>query len=146
MFISLETTPKSPLAVVSGSHRIGVQPSVWVTEGKRGLLDGGDLSNDELVLSAARKVLPEAELVRPDMASGDAMIGAGRLWHGVRNDSDVPRLGLIFFLARPSTRFRIVTIADAVPEYHPRSVACAMLCGEPVGARNEIVPPPVGAR
>jgi hypothetical protein len=133
------------VSMIARSHRIGEQPSAFVTEGRRGDLGGGRLSEEAAVLEAARGRIPGAELVKPAMGPGDFVITDGRMWHGVRNDSREPRVGMVFFFARPSTRFRIVVSGDATPEYYPRDVACTMLEGDSAGAANAIVPPPAGA-
>lgn len=82
VWIGLENTGRdSSLNVVSGSHRVGnsLQELLY-----RSGLTRAD-ADDSRVLSWAQSVVPEAEIVVPDMADGDAIVFDGRLWHGSRN-------------------------------------------------------------
>lgn len=132
------------VTVISRSHALRVQPSAFLTDGVRGRLDGGRLSESDAVLQAARSQDARAELVQPDLGVGDFMIGDGHLWHGVFNRSDAPRYGMVMFFAPPATRFRIVVAGDEEPEFFPREVNCSVLCGSGDGAANHLVDPPAG--
>lgn len=81
-WIGLENTSvDSSLNVIRGSHRIGAP--LQKVAGEHAI--ARDQRTAESSLKLARELLPQADLVRPDMRDGQAVFLDGRLWHGSLN-------------------------------------------------------------
>jgi len=84
VWIGLEnTTPKSSLVVIPGSHRFGA--TVQEVRGRHGV--GRDQATAENVLGWSREHEPRSELVPTSVHDGEAIFFDGKLWHGTHNVS-----------------------------------------------------------
>lgn len=82
VWIGVENTSReSALNVITGSHRVGSTIQELLYREKLSRAD----ATEERLLGWARAVVPEAEMIMPDMADGDAVVFDGRLWHGTTN-------------------------------------------------------------
>ncbi len=136
------TTRDSALAVISRSHRLGrtVQEAQQTAGLRRGEV------TPDLLLEIARADQPEAMLVQPDMADGDALLFDGRLWHGSHNTRRRgARLALLLQFAAADDPIRIPDLSQLNWPFRFRSAPrppAILVAGTDATARNRLVSPP----
>ena len=82
VWVGIENTSReSALQMVARSHRFGSSVQQMLHE--RGLRRGE--ASDETIAAWAREFDPQAALIQPEMANGDAIVYDGRLWHATNN-------------------------------------------------------------
>lgn len=105
VWIGLENTKReSSLQLIAGSHLCS--KSLQEIASAKGRLRGE--VGEEDVVAWAREVVPEAELVHPDICNGQAIIFDGRLWHSSENrNRKGTRRALLLQYAQPDRRVRM---------------------------------------
>lgn len=85
------TQRDSGLKLISRSHQFGkpIQQEVHERGSRRGE------ATDDMVAEWARALDPQAALVQPDIADGQAIVFDGRLWHASHNVSSEVRVALL---------------------------------------------------
>ena len=82
LWIGLKNTSvESGLQLIAGSHSSG--KVIQQVQAEKGFRRG--VAPTETVLEWAKQLNPDAHLVRPALANGEAVLFDGRLWHGSRN-------------------------------------------------------------
>jgi ectoine hydroxylase-related dioxygenase (phytanoyl-CoA dioxygenase family) len=117
------TSVDSALTVISRSHSFGhpVQEEAHI----RGFSRGQATDADVLAWAKARD--SQAELVKPELRNGDALVFDGRLWHGSRNGQKTgTRTAVLIQYARAD---------KAVRMFDPQRL------GWPIQVRQEPLPP-----
>jgi mannose-6-phosphate isomerase-like protein (cupin superfamily) len=135
------TSANSSLNVISGSHRYGM--TVQQAAHERSL--PRELRSADATLGLARMHDPHAELVRPDMGDGEAIVFDGRLWHGTLNTRPQGcRRALLLQYAAASSPIRIPNYAklDWPIAASPVKAPVISVHGKPRRWINRIVDPP----
>lgn len=105
VWIGLENTRRNGgLEFIAGSHVFGrpIQQVLAERGCRRGEVGA------ETALEWAREANPGAELVKPELSDGDAVLFDGRLWHGSRNDRDTgTRAALLLQFASADSPIRM---------------------------------------
>ncbi|MCW5717119.1 MAG: cupin domain-containing protein [Bauldia sp.] len=139
VWIGLENTSReSALNMISGSHRVG--------RSIQELLHGEGLSradaSEERLLAWARTVVPEAGMIVPEMADGDAVVFDGRLWHGTRNRRRTgTRKALLLQYAASGVPVHTPKTFDWPVAFREEQPPVVVVSGQPHPA-NLVVPPP----
>jgi quercetin dioxygenase-like cupin family protein len=82
-WIGIENTRRnSGLEFVAGSHAVGT--TIQQVQAERGCRRGE--ASTDTVLGWAREESPRAELIKPELQDGEAVLFDGHIWHGSRND------------------------------------------------------------
>jgi mannose-6-phosphate isomerase-like protein (cupin superfamily) len=138
VWIGLEnTSPKSALQYISGSHLIG-KPLQQVAH------ERGVARSDRTVqraLSWAKEVRPDAVLVETDVRDGDAVLFDGRIWHGSLNIDDKPRHALLFQYAAANEKIRMPEKVDWPFEFKGEPPPAITILGRAKGYGNLVEPP-----
>lgn len=135
------TTKKSALSVVPGSHAYGA--SAQEAAHRAGVRR--DERDDETVLRMARGYDPDAEIVPLDMTDGEAVWFDGRLWHASNNTGDTTRTALLLQYASADSPIRIPDFTQLEWPFRllPAPLPpCVVVRGDAHGTVNRIVPPP----
>ncbi|MEW9804834.1 cupin domain-containing protein [Mesorhizobium sp. ZMM04-5] len=104
VWIGLEGTSRdSALQLISRSHTLGTPVQKEFFDRKQDRAKTADAT----VLEWARSKNPDAKLVQPSMADGDALFFDGRLWHGSRNTGSDKRTALLLQYAKAGTKVAI---------------------------------------
>jgi quercetin dioxygenase-like cupin family protein len=141
-WIGLENTSGAALRLIAGSHTIKPLQQVQAERGFR----RGAASTEE-VLAWARDSNPQARLVEPEIADGEAILFDGRVWHGTDNTRAWgARSALILQFAAADTPVRIPDPAQV--EWPFRFLAAprpptVLVHGQASGGANRLAPPPV---
>jgi mannose-6-phosphate isomerase-like protein (cupin superfamily) len=90
------------LKLLPGSHHFGAS----VQESAAGAGIARDERSDDSVLALARARDPDASILRPEVADGEAILFDGRLWHGSET-TERPRISLLLQYARADRRLRV---------------------------------------
>lgn len=141
VWIGLEnTSPKSALQYISGSHLIG-KPVQQVAHERQ--VDRPDRTA-ERVLAWARDARPDADLVETDVRDGDAVLFDGRIWHGSLNAGDRPRRALLLQYAAANQKIRIPDLDKTMNwpfAYKAASPPAITVLGRARGYQNLVAPP-----
>ena len=110
IWIALEnTSPKSTLSVISGSHRLStpLQQAAVKQDLTR------DHRNAEACINLARSISEDCTLVQPIICDGQALIFDGRLWHGSLNQQEQgTRRALLLQFATSDVPIRIPDLSQ----------------------------------
>lgn len=92
----------SGIKFIPGSHRYGklIQQAAFEADESRDALE------DERSFAPSRRLDPEAPIVQPAVADGEAVCFDGGIWHGSHNMSDARRVALLPQYARSSAIVR----------------------------------------
>ena len=141
VWIGLEnTSSKSALQYISGSHRIG-KPLQQVAHERR--VDRPDRTA-ERVLAWARDARADADLLEADVRDGDAVLFDGRIWHGSLNTGDCPRRALLLQYAAANQKVRIPDLDKTMNwpfAYEATSPPAITVLGRARGYQNLVAPP-----
>lgn len=144
LFLGLDgLDPGSALKAITHTQGHRKPPSAFAGEDVPGPDGGGVLANDDDVLAIAQRLDGRAELIQPQMFTGDFFIAHGHTWHGSRNVSPQMRTAVVMSFGPPTSEVRIPTSFGAIPTWYSKLPPCAMLCGEPrATTKNPIAPRP----
>ncbi len=134
------TSPKSALQYISGSHRIG-KPLQQVAHEKQ--VDRPDRTA-EWALAWAKDAIEDADLVAADVRDGDAVLFDGRIWHGSLNSEDKPRRALLLQYAAADQKIRIPDLDKTMNwpfAYKAEPPPAITVLGRAKGYRNLVDPP-----
>lgn len=93
-WVGIENTcADSALNLIRGSHRIGA--SLQQVSGRHGI--AREQRTAEAALALARGLQPDAELLQPELADGEALLFDGRMWHGSLNTRRAGRRRALLF-------------------------------------------------
>jgi hypothetical protein len=142
-WVGLRNTSRTrSLELIAGSHLCG--RTIQQVQSEREMRRGE--ASTEVVLEWARQLNPAAEVVRPDLKDGEAILMDGRLWHGSRDDRLVG--------SRSTLLLQFASAASAVRMYDRSSLEwpfefvssprppVIVVAGKAAGLPNRIVPPP----
>jgi len=143
VWIGLENTgDNSGIELIAGSHF--ARKPIQQVQTELGYRRGQPTT--ETVLEWAREQNPRAELVRPQLSDGDAIIFDGRIWHGSRNDRRTgTRSALLLQFASADTPIRMHVDAkldwpfEFVKAPKPPTI---VMHGAVATEANRFVPPP----
>jgi uncharacterized cupin superfamily protein len=145
VWIGLENTQRdSALSLVPGSHRFGkpVQQVACEHGVKR------DSITEAATLSWAREHDPDAKVVQPEMADGEALLFDGRLWHGSQNRTDAVRSALLLQYASADQNVLIPDL-DQLEwpfRYKKKSAPSVIVSGDAGRSPARLVPLPLPDR
>ena len=141
VWIGIEnTSSKSALQYISGSHRIG-KPLQQVAHERQ--VDRPDRSA-QWALAWARDAIEDADLVAADVRDGDAVLFDGRIWHGSLNSEDRPRSALLLQYAAANQRIHIPDLDKTMDwpfAYKAEPPPAITVLGRAKGYRNLVDPP-----
>lgn len=113
------------MKIIPGSHRFGASPQELATR------HGVTIENDEQLLSLARRVQPDAQIVTMDLRPGDFFIFAGSSWHASHDVSPKRRTAIIYQYCKPSARVRIPQNYDPPdPKFYPAQPPVMLASGQ----------------
>jgi mannose-6-phosphate isomerase-like protein (cupin superfamily) len=140
VWIGIENTSReSALQLIRGSHRIGKTIQQFAHEHgfRRGEADAAT------TLDWARKTIPLAEFVQPQMSDGDALIFDGRLWHGSENTrSEGTRMALLFQYAAAGESIKMPDLDHLEWPFRYEHTRVPLLAVSGNDASNRTVAPP----
>lgn len=149
IFVGLDgVEPASALNFITHTHRARRQPADLLETDFGGMVAPGvvgvpKLSDAPRVLEAAKQLDPKAELIVPNMRTGDFVIAHAHTWHGSRNLSQQRRTAVVLSFGRPNVQARIPTSFSRNPTWYRKLPPCAMLCGSAwLDTKNPIVSRP----
>lgn len=141
VWIGIEnTSSKSALQYISGSHRIGKTVQQVAHERK---VDRPDRTA-ERVLAWARDATPDADLVEADIRDGDAVLFDGRIWHGSLNTGDRLRRALLLQYAAANQKVQIPDLSKTMNwpfAYKDETPPAITVLGRGRGYSNLVEPP-----
>ena len=143
VWIGLEnTTPKSSLFVLPGSHRYGSP----IQQQSHEAMKARDEIKEEDILGWAKALGGEAAIVQPPVLDGEALFFDGRLWHGSSNENaGEPRLAVLLQYARPDAPIFVPDLDHLEYPFHlkesPRP-PCIMVHGSTMSDANRLVAAP----
>lgn len=130
--------PGNTMKVIPGSHHFDFSPQELAAR-------GADLTSDESLLAALRKVRPDAQVVTIDMKPGYFFIFAGRTWHASHDVTDKFRTALIFQYCPPSERVRVPrSFEPPNVRFYPAQPWVMQVAGQDRFGVNHIKPAPPG--
>lgn len=142
----VNTSRESGLTFVSRSHRFG--KTIQEVGQDKGYRRGQ--ASDETVLAWAKEFDPEAELLQPDVADGDALIFDGRIWHGSLNRRKTgKRIALLLQYAPADTPVRIPDFSSLEwPfKFRPERPPVIVVSGRGNAVANwNVAPPPTSPK
>ena len=128
------TTANSGIRMIAGSHLCRRTLDQYRADTGVSRRD----SSSETVLAWAQSEIPEARLVEPAVADGEAILFDGRMWHGSHNRLEADaRLALVLHFAAADCPVRIPS------ETEEKLAPAIVVHGKGVPATNWLVPPPM---
>lgn len=143
VFLGLDNlTPQSALKVITHTHRLRKNPIAYTSDVWRGKEGSPIVGDDARVVEIARTQDERAELVSPDMNTGDFFFAHAHAWHGSKNVSPLKRMSAVLCFGPPDVEVRIPMSFDDEPIFYEKLPSCAMLTGAP----GSVVPNPIVGR
>jgi ectoine hydroxylase-related dioxygenase (phytanoyl-CoA dioxygenase family) len=125
------TTLKSSLKVINGSHRFIATPQQV------------GVKNDDDAIATCLRLSGSAKLVTVDLKDGEFFLFAGTLWHGSENKGKEPRTSIIVQYSRPESKVEIPTNWDEPIVWHAARPPCILVSGRDRCGKNRLVPRPL---
>ena len=122
VFLGLDNlTPQSALKVITHTHRLRKNPIAYTSDVWRGKEGSPIVGDDARVVEIARTQDERAELVSPDMNTGDFFFAHAHAWHGSKNVSPLKRMSAVLCFGPPDVEVRIPMSFDDEPISSTRS-------------------------
>jgi quercetin dioxygenase-like cupin family protein len=143
VWIGLENTSvESGLQLLAGTH--SSDKVIQQVQAEKGLRRGD--ANTEMVLGWAKESNPDAHLVKPVLADGEAILFDGRLWHGSHNlRAGGTRSALLLQFAAADSPVRMHDLNRLEWPFHIHSAPLpptVVVHGEAKAGVNRVVAPP----